>query len=258
MSDDAQRFANYENSMTIYRTKSAMAMGVLYFNKGYASTPVLAIQFAEVNDEKAEQKTFNWETENRIWWFRSYDAIYEFYKKLGKWKQIITHAKQQGITDSNVLSEKYKDFAEKNKISNPIKKKTLYMNVRFYNVYFFGMTLASSNLPNKSISVSLYEDELDMIIQYIGDFIKNYHQLVLIHRQLAVARGFGKSDAATSNDGDSSVGKRSSSSSAGNKKEAPSGGSKKASEPDAVESLLGGGALDSLMQGIGGDDDIPF
>lgn len=258
MAENEKRFLNYENSLSIYRSKTAMIAGVLYFSQGYQSTPVIGLQFAEVNDPEAEQKTFNWDTENKVWYFPTYDKCWELVKKLSKWKAIIANLRQQNVTDQNEISSRFKEYAEKNKISNPVKKKSLYLSVRYYNDYFFTATLVGQNIK---CSVSLYEDELDMLIKYLGDFVTNYHSLALTHRIMTISRGMSKGNGSSRDDESGFRNKGGKSSYSGSKNSKPNDSfndepAKPQSTSDAVDSLLQGGSLDDLMKGV--SEDIPF
>ena len=255
---DEKRILSFENSMSLYRSKTAMILGVMYFSKGYQSTPVIGMQFAECNDPSAEQKTFNWDTEEKVWYFPTYDKCYELYKKLGKWRQIIEFLKKEKNTDNNDINARFKEYAESHKISNPVKKKTLYIAVRYYNGYLLTITLGMGK--DNRVSVSLYEDEFDMILQYIGDFVKNYHNLSLSHRLMTIMRGASFLDKPAS-DGSSTSQKASQpsnrGSSGGGKSNGSSDSSKSGSKSDDVESLLSGNELESLMGSIN-TEDIPF
>lgn len=279
MADEAQKFLNYENNMLIYRSKTAMSLGTLYFSKGYQSTPVLGMQFAECNDPEAEQKTFNWDAETKSWYFPTYDKCYELFCKLGKWKRILMGLKEQRNTQNEEIQAKYKDFAEKNKISNPVKKKSLYISVRYYNGYYLTFSLVSKEAK---VSVSLTEDEFDMILQFIGDFIRNYHNLSMLHRQTTILRGLNKDGGGNGGGPRSDGGSKGNTYSGGNKSSGsggtkkpngppdddsfgdskPSGGSSKSSGSsksggDTVDDLLNGSSLDDIMSGVNADD-IPF
>lgn len=252
---EEKRFLNYENSFSIYRSKTAMILGVLYFTQGYQSAPVIGLQFAQVNDEHAEQKTFNWDSEEKIWYFPTYDKCYEFYHKLLKWKQIMTLLKKEEEKDNNAIADRFKDFTEKQKLSNPMKRKSIYLSVKYYNGYLFTMTL----LFNKtSVGIALHEFELDMLIQYVGDFIKDYHKLTLMHRQLSLSRGTGKTVAGkNSTDNKSSRSNRTSSSEYEENDEPQSQPPPKTTGNQSVDSILNGGTLDDIMKGIN-DEDVPF
>lgn len=259
MAENEKRFLNYENSLSIYRSKTAMIAGVLYFSQGYQSTPVIGFQFAEVNDPNAEQKTFNWDTEQKVWYFPTYDKCWELVKKLSKWKAIIANLRQQNVTNNDDISTRFKEYAEKNKISNPVKKKSMYLSARYYNEYFFTISLVGQNIK---CSVSLYEDELDMLIKYLSDFVTNYHVLSLQHRIMTISRGMSKGGNGSSRDdesGSKSSGGRGGKSSSYNKNSKPNDSFDDSDIPstgDAVDSLLQGGSLDDLMKGV--SEDIPF
>lgn len=273
MAEKENRFMNFENSMSIYRSKTAMIIGVLYFSKGYQSTPVIGLQFATVNDPDAKEKTFNWDAEEKCWYFPTYDKCYELYRKVSKWRIQMTKLRESATKDNKEIQDKYKDIADKQKIANPIKKKTLFMRPSYYEgTYFLQMTL---NLGKDNyITVALAEDEVDMLLQYIGDFIKNYHNLALIHRQIMLARGQAKE--AGGNGGGNGGSKQSySGGSKGGGYRKPSdsppndsfgsgggdsgGASSGKSSTSEVDSLLQGSSLDDLMKDMGNmDGDIPF
>lgn len=200
---DEKKFFNYEHNYIIYRSKTAMCVGSVYFNKGYQSSPVLALQFANVNpeteNEQGANKTFNW-SETNSYWFTTYDQIHNFYTKLVKWKNVIDYMKKNKLTDSNEIRDKFSGIADKNKISNPAKKTTVYMMPKFYNgVYYLGISYSS-----EKITVSITEDELDGMILYVGGYIQNYHQLLIMHRFMRFVMSSVDSGGSTSNnDGDS-------------------------------------------------------
>ena len=275
MADEQQRFLNYENHLLIYRSKTAMSLGTLYFNKGYQTTPVLGMQFAKCNDPEAEQKTFNWEAEEKSWYFPTYDKCFELFCKLGRWKRILMSLKEQRNTQNDEIQAKYKEYAEKQKIGNPVKKKSIYLSVRYYNGYYLNVAFVSKG---ESVSVSLTEDEFDMILQFIGDFIRNYHLLALTHRQTMITRGLTKE----SGGGPRTDGGNKNNSYSGGNKSSGSGGAKKSNGPpdddgfgdskpsggtskpsgaksggDSVDDLLNGSSLDDIMSGVNADD-IPF
>jgi len=255
MADGEKRFLNYENSMSIYRSKTAFIIGVLYFSKGYQSTPVLGMQFAQCVDPDADQKVFDWDGEDKVWYYPTYDKCYELYRKLAKWKAVLANIKQKGLTDKGEIEAATKDFADKNKISNPVKKKSLYISMRYYAGYFITLSFSGT----AKISVSISEDELEMLLQYTGDFIRDYHSLALQHRLLQMLKG--------------QDGKQSNGGSSYNKSGTYSGGKAKSTKSDQptdsspksgdVENILGGAGLDDILNSLNPastavDDDIPF
>lgn len=251
MADNEKRFLNYENSMSIYRSKTAIIVGTLYFTKGYQSTPVLGMQFAQCADPKAEQKVFNWDADEKVWYFPTYDKIFELYRKINKWKAAISLLKAEKITDDKVISERYKELAEQTKIANPLKKKTLYTSISYYNGYFFkfGFSSSSSGDGRTTVNVALYEDEMEMLIQYIGDFIRNYHNLGLLHRMMngVIGAGSKKPYSAPTEKPESEPTR-------------PATTRQSPPTPPAAETTSSGSSLDDIMNSLnaGSDDDIPF
>jgi hypothetical protein len=254
MADNEKRFLNYENSMSIYRSKTALIIGTLYFSKGYQSTPVLGMQFASVVDPDADQKTFNWDSEEKVWYFPTYDKVFELYRKISKWKAIVGALKTEKVTDSNAITERYKDFANQNKIANPLKKKTMYLSVSYYNGYFlkFSFTTGTKDSGGSMVQVSLHEDEMEMLVQYIGDFVRNYHNLGLLHRTMNIQLKQGNGSESKRPYSPPSTGRSSSDES----QPAPPKSTK------SVDDVLGesGSSLDDIMNSLntGQDDDIPF
>jgi hypothetical protein len=247
---EERRFLSYENSYTIYKSKTAMIAGVLYFSQGYQSTPVLALQFAQANEGDGDQKTFNWETEEKIWYFPNYDRIFEFLDKLNRWKRVIESLKQNKIVDGEEIKSKYGKLADENKISNPLKKKNIYILPRYYNGYFLTVTFTGK------ISVSLSADELNCLINYVSDFIRDYHKLALLHRTMNIlSRG-----APVANGSDSGSSQKSYS---GKKSTGSSGGGKPQNKPPEQEKDAASGdddefnyKIEDLMTGV--DNDDPF
>ncbi len=263
MADKENRFMRFENSVSIYRSKTAMIIGVLYFSKGYQSTPVIGMQFATVNDPEAKEKTFGWDADEKSWYFPTYDKCFELFNKLSRWRLQITKLREAQVKDNKEIQEKYKDVADKHKISNPIKKKTIFMRPSYYEgSYFLQVTL---NLGKDNyITVAITDDELDMILKYVSTFIDQYHQLSLLHRQIVIARGQNNDSAGGSRSsyGGSKNGyHKSMGNSASNDNilsgTAPFNGVDK--KDSAIDSLLQGSSIDDIMNGISSsDEDIPF
>ena len=272
MAEKENRFMNFENSMSLYRSKTAMIVGVLYFSKGYQSTPVIGMQFANVNDPDAKEKTFGWDADEKCWYFPTYDKCYELFNKISRWRVQMSKLRESQIKDNKEIQEKYKEIADKQKIANPIKKKTLYMRPSYYDgAYFLQITL---NLGKDNyITVALSEDEVDMILKYIGTFVDRYHDLAILHRQMMIASGRGKTGGngngngnGDSDNGSSKRGSYGGGSKGGYKKSnsdfAPNdsmGGPSSSGGGGDVDNLLGGSSLDDILKGVPStDEDIPF
>lgn len=259
MADDnkEKRFLNYETSVTIYRTKTAMIYGSLYFSSGYQSTPVIGMQFADVNDPNAQEKTFAWDATERVWYFPTYDKVYELYRKLVKWQKVIKWLAEKKITDQEDIKSKTKEVSDKEKIANPIKKKTIYINAKFYNGSYYLNFMLSLGKDNFT-AVSVTEDELEMMLQFIGDIVKNYHQLALLHRIMQISRWQGK-DGGNGSGGKKSCTKKSSDSPPD---DAFGGEPSKGSSASSNDVISGGAEIDDILKDLDlpsvGDDEIPF
>lgn len=187
---EERRFVSFENSIPIYRTKTAMFLGVVYFSKGYQSNPVFAIQFANVSDGVGPdgQKMYDWNTRNTFY-FTSYSAIWDFCYRWKKWLDILEHLKKNNVSNEEIVN-KYKDMADKMKISNPMKKTTIYIMPSCYEgKYLLRVTFSGI------ITVTVTDVEARMINDYLNSFLKLYHGNCITHRIMGILyRSFGRGD----------------------------------------------------------------